>query len=75
MTMRSCGPRNGDYLQLANQFARVTITRDTSYDDGPYVLTGDLIDPRAQEKTFKTWGEALAYALDSLAHYESGRAD
>jgi hypothetical protein len=78
MTLRACGPRNGDYLSLANQWARVVITKDTTDQGGhelPYSVAGDIRDVRLVKKFFKTWRAAMAYAFDSLSLFEQGRAD
>jgi hypothetical protein len=67
------GPKDGDSLELRNQWARVTITY--SRDMPPrYVVTGDLYDLRAREKDFPTMRRALDYAMESLAVYQEGRA-
>lgn len=62
-TASAIGPREGDYLKLENQWARVAITRDEDY----YVVAGDAV-----RKAFKTADAALAYAVASLAEYQEG---
>ncbi len=72
----ACGPRNGDYLKLENQWARVTITLDTTDIGGtaqPYIVSGDIA-VRFRCVTFRTWREALDYAFRCLARYQEGRA-
>lgn len=78
---RAIGPRDGDTLTLSNQWAKVTITFQAD-ESGPgysapaqYVVHGDLLEHRAQTKTFRTAGAAISYAMQSLAAYQDGRAD
>jgi hypothetical protein len=72
------GPRDGDTLELRNQWARVAITVqiDDSQRTAPaeYVVTGDLYDLREVAQTFRTMGAAITYAMKSLAIYQEGRA-
>lgn len=73
---QSIGPQDGDYLDLTNQWARVSITRMV-LDEGKrpvYVVRGDLADPLAATKRCTTIESAVAYAFESLALYQSGRA-
>lgn len=73
-TASAIGKRPGDYLQLDNQWARVTITRaDTDDADHNWIVSGHVKDMRAHSVGFDTAHDALAYALESLALYEQGR--
>lgn len=77
MSIQACGTRNGDYLLLENQWARVTVTRDTGDVGGferPWHVRGDLKESRTSVMPFKTWRQAMAYALESLKLYQQGRA-
>jgi hypothetical protein len=67
------GTRDGDYIELSNQWAKVVITYDAP--SGLWVVSGDLADTRARAKNFALQNNALTYALLSLAAYQSGRAD
>lgn len=60
------GRRDGDELTLSNQWARVTVMRDSASE---YLLTGDA------QGTYRTLKEAMNAALECLALYERGRAD
>lgn len=70
------GKRDGDYIKLHNQWAKVVISREhkgEKLNEGiDWIVSGDLKDPRANEKYCKTLAEATAYALESLAEYERG---
>jgi hypothetical protein len=71
------GKRNGDVLELHNQWAKVVIARElqeqpAGKDKVVFIVDGDLADIRAREKTFPTMQQALAYAWHSLAEYERG---
>jgi hypothetical protein len=67
------GPRDGDSLELRNQWARVTITLSL---DMPrrYIVTGDRTTYGTIEMEFPTLRRALDYAMESLAIYQEGRA-
>lgn len=62
------GRQDGDYIKLENQWGKVII----AWEDGKYVVAGDLVDLRVNEKTFATETEAMAYALRSLKSVEQG---
>lgn len=73
------GPKDGDYIELANQWARVVITVWADDSDRPasptlYVVTGDTLDFRLSRVEFCTMGAAITYAMRSLAVYQEGRA-
>jgi hypothetical protein len=70
------GPRDGDYLKLENQWARITIEVDSdccSHTGTSYVVTGDLIATRKRFEAFPTMGAAITYAMKCLALHEAGR--
>jgi hypothetical protein len=70
------GPRCGDHIQLRNQWACVSITRDdVAGQPTTYVVDGDIADERASVKEFPTLTKALTYAWHSLAVYQNGRVD
>lgn len=75
---RAIGQHDGDTLELANQWARVTITTlEHQVGDGvgrSYMVEGDLLEPRETRKEFPTMGAAINYAMQSLAVYQEGRA-
>lgn len=75
---RAIGQHDGDTLELANQWARVTITTlEHQVGDGvgrSYMVEGDLLEPRETRKEFRTVGAAINYAMQSLAVYQEGRA-
>lgn len=64
--------RNGDYLRLENQWARVCITwvRDYPEDKPVYMVDGDTTNGRRVD--IPTAREALDYALACLAQYAEG---
>lgn len=68
------GRRDGDIIELSNQWAKVIIERRCCGDSGPlaFVVSGDLADTRESEKSFTSLPKAMAYALASLAAYEQG---
>lgn len=77
------GERDGDYLELANKWARVRITR---LDQAPLLITSNgekelgtgynvTGDTPKHERGFTEIGEALAYACRALATYQTGRGD
>lgn len=69
------GSNDGDYIKLENQWARVTITREHNGNGMPeFVLTGDLQHFRDHRRMFTTMRGAMAYAMESLAMYQRGRA-
>lgn len=73
---QAMGPRGGDEIELRNQWARVSITRDEAAGQPTvFVVTGDLADLRATSKEFITLADAVAYAWRSLGVYQTGRAD
>lgn len=74
-TSAAIGSRVHDFMQLSNQWARVTITRHDEPTEGRYAIEGDLMDTRARVIYRNTVDEALRYALASLALYASGRCD
>lgn len=75
-TASATGTQPGDYLQLENQWARITITRADADDaDHNWIVSGDIKDTRARSAGFTGASEALAYALESLALFQHGRAD
>lgn len=63
------GPREGDYLELSNKWARITIMRQS---DGalPFSVSGDT-----QRQSDLNLGTALVLALHELAKFQNGRAD
>lgn len=63
------GPREQDCLELANQWARVTVTRE----DGVYLVDGDT-ESGALE-TYARFPDAVTAAWRGLAEYEKGRID
>lgn len=67
------GRRDGDIIELSNQWAKVIIERRCG-DNGPlaFAVSGDLADTRESEKSFTSLPKAMAYALASLAAYEQG---
>lgn len=67
------GQENGDTLQLANQWARVTIARDVCEQGEVFICTGDLADHRAPQMAFPRMHLAVNYALRSLALFQKGR--
>jgi hypothetical protein len=60
------GQRDGDYLELANQWEHIIITRDSGTE---YVVTGS-----DKAETFRTVGAAITCAMKRLAMYQDGRA-
>ena len=66
------GERDGDTLELVNQWARVTITREIEDTGEVFVCRGDLKDIRAAEMFFAKLRDAITYAMDSLAEYAKG---
>lgn len=71
--IEAMGRRPMDELVLSNAWAKVVIVRQ---EQAPmYIICGDLADTRLSSKQFKTLREALAYAWESLALYQQGRAD
>lgn len=73
------GKQDGDYIELHNQWARVTVSRDRVWNPKTggsagwvYTVSGDIADFRARIKEFKTSAKALAYAFESLALYQKG---
>jgi hypothetical protein len=69
------GPRDGDYLKLENQWARVAITLDRAAGQPDcYIVTGDILEFRNTRKEFRTVCEAIHYAMRSLALFQEGRA-
>ncbi len=69
----AAGPRDGDSIELRNQWAKVTINHDAT--SRAWIVTGDLADLRARQMAFGEAHAALSYALRSLAEYQYGRAD
>lgn len=74
---KAIGRRSGDYIELSNQWARVRVTfygRD-DYREGNkalYLVDGDTLHGKREMRSSAI---AMAYALNSLAAYEAGRAD
>lgn len=68
---RAIGLSEGDTLSLSNQWARNSVTRDGPHS---FVVTGDLLEFRLTSKEFRTAGDAISYAMKSLASYQEGRA-
>lgn len=62
------GPAEGDYLELANQWAKVALT----HAEGSWTVTGDIADLRRKDRTFSSLSEAMAYALYSLGEFQKG---
>lgn len=86
---QSIGGRDGDYIELANQWAKVRITYELeaiaahtpveiAYQPG-YIVTGDTVSVRGamdrNDRTFPTALEAFRCAFESLQAYQQGRAD
>lgn len=74
------GPYDGDEIEIRNQWARVSITRNIDDEQAQgamghmlYVVAGDLYEPRETTKKFTTLRAALEYAWKSLAVYQEGR--
>lgn len=68
------GPRNGDFLELSNTWARVLITTNVAAGQPTvYVVTGDLADVPLRDKEFPTLESAVAYAWRSLGVFQKGR--
>lgn len=62
---RAMGSYDGDFLTIANKFAKVNIIQD-----GAEVrVTGDL------EGKYRTVGAAVNAAVELLGKYQNGRAD
>lgn len=75
---RAIGPKDGDTLELKNQWARVVITVYADDSDRPtqrplYIVSGDLLDARLTRLECPTMGAAMSYAVQSLAVYQEGR--
>lgn len=68
LALEAMGPRPGDYIELSNAWARVTIERDTYART--FNVRGDC-----QRGVFTTLQAALGHAATSLAAYQRGRAD
>lgn len=67
------GRTEGDYLELKNQWASVTIARERGSDSRwGFVVRGEIADMRASSKTFSLISLAMAYALESLGSYRRG---
>lgn len=64
------GIRDGDYIEIHNQWAKVVIAR--VHAPLEFVVTGDILDLRVREKSFTSLSKALAYAWASLSTYEQG---
>lgn len=68
------GPRDGDFLELSNLWARVVISRDCAAGQpDSFTVRGDLADDRLRIKEFDTLTDAMSYAMRSLAQYQAGR--
>jgi hypothetical protein len=78
LVSRAMGNANHDTIELRNQWAHVTITREDNEHCVTYVLTGDLCHKAARDfvyaprREFPLLVDALLYALQSLAHYQAG---
>lgn len=75
--LAAIGKEDGDYVELHNQWACVTISRDRCAEHQyplkwVYTVSGDVADLRESTKTFRTQAQALAYAVESLALYQKG---
>lgn len=77
--------RDGDYVELANQWAKVRITVEVDEDANARIfkVSGDVVrfdrngvaDLRAHELAFPSARDAWNNAMASLAEYARGRAD
>lgn len=74
-TSKAIGRRDGDYIELQNQWAKVYVTYQA---DGPpatqahYRVHGE---PECSRQHFQSVTAAMAEALRVLALYQVGRAD
>lgn len=74
MFLTATGNRDGDYLELGNQWSDIRIYR---YDEslggsGHYFWVGGS---EGDDSTWETMAEALERALSILTQYENGRLD
>jgi hypothetical protein len=74
--------RDGDYVELANQWAKVTLSVEVedgarifkvSGDVVQFSANGDVRNVRASELAFPSAKDAFNNALASLAYYAKGR--
>lgn len=68
---RAIGNKDGDYLELSNQWAKVFVTKQT--DPRMWTVTGDILDVCGPPtRSFRTLSKAMNYAVESLAAYRDG---
>lgn len=63
------GPRDYDYLTLANDWCTVHVEREPTSAGPAYVLSGDA------SGSYATLTQAMTAAWRALAEYEQGRCD
>lgn len=75
--------RDGDYVELANKWAKVVITAEVDIEgDGAehrgcprFIVSGDTMPQAKQDPQFDTMGEAIGYCFVCLTYYAEGRLD